>query len=55
MFRFLEQTEGDIETANTAVEQAKAGLANLHKELEKLVKELGKKEVCFRTVILVRD
>jgi hypothetical protein len=43
---FAEQIEQDIETATNALEEARAGLAKLHKELKKLQEQLTASEVC---------
>ena len=41
-----EQLNKDIESSNTKREEAKAGVAKLHKELATLNKQLGESEVC---------
>ena len=41
-----EQTESDIENAGSTVEQAKENVAELRVELEKLMKQFKKSEVC---------
>lgn len=40
-----EQNDGDIEGEKGSLEEAKAGLAKLHKELEKLGDEVAASEV----------
>lgn len=52
---FAEQNDGDIEGEKESLEEAKAGIAKLHKELDKLGDEVAASEVLILRSPIIHD